>query len=101
MSTPISNDVGELVDRLKAPTAFNNRGEWYEPYMIPPSALQLEAATVLSSQAAEIAELRMALEGIASKDTTGYGRPALGRIAREALAQHAFRRAVALTRKEG
>ena len=41
--------VKALVERLRAPDEFNNRGPDYEPMIIPPSALRLEAADALTA----------------------------------------------------
>ena len=52
--------VKALVERLRAPDEFNNRGPDYEPMIIPPSALRLEAADLIEALTAERDGLREA-----------------------------------------
>lgn len=54
--------VKALVERLRAPDEFNNRGPDYEPMIIPPSALRLEAADALTALQARVGELEGALK---------------------------------------
>lgn len=49
------------------------------------TAEQESMRRTIATQAAQIEALTKAIEEIVSKDRTGYGQPALGRIARKAL----------------
>lgn len=55
--SPAQGPAADVIRRLRTPDEFNNRGPDYEPMIIQPSALRLEAADALEEAAARITEL--------------------------------------------
>lgn len=75
--SPAQGAAADVIRRLRTPDEFNNRGPSYEPMVIQPSTLRLEAADALEEAAAKITELegeneqlRLAICG--GEDAPGY-----------------------------
>jgi len=54
-------DIAGLCERLRTPTVLS-AGKGFEPVVVEPSAIRIEAAVALERQAAELARVREALE---------------------------------------
>ena len=66
--------MADLIKRLRASTSIDLYGPAYEPAVVPPSALSLEAASLIQALTAQVAVMGEALEQVqnTTHPSTGY-----------------------------